>query len=251
MTERRLDQLRAIAEAKLGPLIETVRARVGRASSPPPSAPSVPPPAAAAEPPRTSPDDVERLVAQLEQSPTWQARTVAAIALAELHGDRVVDALVKAVRDPSTEVAVAAVEALACQPDPRAGNDLREVLRDTAGFVGPFTRAAAVEAIAKCQGLVAVPLLIETLHDGDAEVSMAAVVALARVAPAEAAPHLMSLLEDRSGYYLPVVRVTAAKALERAGAVDAARAAALLETESNEGVRVVLARIVRDAPARV
>lgn len=194
------------------------------------------------EPPASAGPEVDRFTREVATAPTWQARVVAANALAELRGDRVVDALVRAVRDPSAEVAVAAVEALACQPGPRAAEDLREVLRETEGAVGPFTRAAAVEAIARCQGHAALPLLREALHDGDVEVSMAAVHALARVAPDESAPWLHTLLEDRSGYFSPVVRLATAKALQHSGRLDASRARSLLETETNEGVRFVLER---------
>lgn len=249
MTDRTLDRLRELAEEKLAPIVETVRARIARASSPPPPEPraSVPPKSEpTADAARAVEADIARLVTQLRDAPTWQARSVAAIALAEFRGDEVVDALVRAVRDPSAEVAVAAVESLACQPDARAAADLREVLRDTAGFVGPFTRAAAVEAIAKCLGEAAVPLLLDTLHDGDAEVSMAAVIAVARVAPDASVPRLLALLDDRSGYYVPVVRLTTAKALERIGGFTPESARSRLATETNEGVRVVLERVSRD-----
>lgn len=196
----------------------------------------------APEPPSPAGPEIDRFTREVATAPTWQARIVAANALAELRGDRVVDALVRAVRDPSAEVAVAAVAALACQPGRRATEDLREVLRETEGVVGPYTRAAAVEAIARCQGHAALPLLREALHDGDAEVSMAAVHALARVAPDESAPWLHALLEDRSGYFSPVVRLATATSLEHSGQLDAARARSLLETETNEGVRFVLER---------
>lgn len=258
MFESRRDELLERAQSRIRPIIAMLRARLGKRTdaSPPAAAwpaPKAPQPMRAADsvrPPAfetvastdASDAEIERYTSQILTADTWQARVVAATALGELRGDRVVDALVRAVRDPSSEVAVAAVEALACQPDPRAAADLREVLRETAGFIGPFTRAAAVDAIVRCQGLTALPLLLDTFHDNDAEVSMAAIIAAAKLAPKESASRLRALLEDRSGYYLSVVRITTAKALERAGELEVERAQRLLATETNEGVRAVLVR---------
>lgn len=250
MFESQRDRIVELARSTATSWVERVRSHLRVPDEPRHHAP-VPPrgPDDASRARRASSEsaDIERLVHQLAAGSSWESRRIAADALAEFRGDRVVDALIRAVRDPSAEVAVAAVGALACQTDPRAAADLAEVIRETEGIVGPFTRAAAVEAIARCRGLAALPLLLETLHDGDAEVSMAAVTAVASLAPAESAPRLFALLEDRSGYYLPVVRLTTVKALERAGVLEPSRARDLLLTETNEGVRVALERVASSA----
>lgn len=247
MFESSRHRLVELARSTASALVGRVRARLDD-RAPPPRVDRGPQVVASSDAPTTAKvdtdaADVQRLTTQLAEGATWESRKIAADALAEFHGDRVVDALIRAVRDPSAEVAVAAVGALACQTDPRAAADLAEVIRTTEGIVGPFTRAAAVEAIARCRGLGALPILLDAIHDGDAEVSMAAVIAASRVAPRESAARLHALLEDRSGYYLPVVRLTTAKALERAGMLDAERARQLLLTESNDGIRIALERV--------
>lgn len=190
-----------------------------------------------------TPSRIEELVAELGASPAWQDRVHAAARLGDFHGDVVVDALLRAVRDPSAEVAVAAVSSLARQPDPRAAADLREVIRDSADYASPLTRAAAVEAIAACQGIDALSLLLDAIHDVDAEVSRAAVIAVATIAPLESASQLLSVVEDHAGYYLPMVRLAAATALEHAHLVTIDRANALLAREADEEIRAVWARI--------
>lgn len=252
MIAPRLEQLRTLAETTLGsvaarwpaiePWIAKLRSRLARSS------PEAQPSAVSPELEIRTKNDVRRLLDALANAPTWQARMVAASGLSEFEGDEVVDALIRAVRDPSVEVAVAAISSLANQPNERAMADLREVLKETAGFIGPLTRSAAVEAIASCQGRTALPLLLESIHDADAEVSMAAIQSAARIAPTESAPKLLALLEDGTGYYLPIVRITAARSLERIDAIPPGIASTLLSTEGNEGVRVVLERVVRDAP---
>lgn len=181
-----------------------------------------------------------RLLADLETAEAWEVRVSAATGLGDFHGDVVLDALVSAVRDPSAEVAIAAIGALARQPGARASADLVEVLRDAAGYISPYTRAAAVCAIGRHGGSAVVPLLLETVHDADAEVSIAAIGTLCELAPAEALPKLRTLLEDRSGYFLPAVRVATASALVRARVLDDALLAALLEEETDDAVREVL-----------
>lgn len=239
MFDRPFDRLKSLARETVSPYLERLLAQ---SETPPAEGAESPTPVVEDE--RTR-NDRDRLVYTVRNAPTWQARRLAAEGLAEFRGDDVVDALIHAVRDPSAEVAVAAVAALANQPDPRAEADLAEVLKEVAGFIGPFTRAAAVEAIARQRGLAALPLLLDTLHDGDAEVSMAAIQAVASLSPDGSKERLRALLSDRSGYYLPIVRLAAARALESHGHLEPAFATTLLATESNESVRAVLERVLR------
>ena len=175
-----------------------------------------------------------RLVADLETSESWEVRASAAAGLGDFHGDLVLDALISAVRDPSAEVALEAVGALARQTDGRAWADLTEVLR-----------AAAVAAIARLRGAAALPLMLETVHDYDAEVSIAAIRAAAALSPLDALVSLRTLLEDRSCYYAPPVRFAAAEALEANGVLSPDLALELIRTEPDEYVRGVLARVAQ------
>ena len=186
-----------------------------------------------------------RLVADLETSESWEVRASAAAGLGDFHGDLVLDALISAVRDPSAEVALEAVGALARQTDGRAWADLTEVLRESAGYLSPLTRAAAVAAIARLRGAAALPLMLETVHDYDAEVSIAAIRAAAALSPLDALVSLRTLLEDRSCYYAPPVRFAAAEALEANGVLSPDLALELIRTEPDEYVRGVLARVAQ------
>jgi HEAT repeat protein len=181
-----------------------------------------------------------RLLADLETSEAWQVRVSAATGLGNFHGDEVLDGLVSAVRDPSAEVAIAAISSLARQPGTRAAADLEEVFRDSAGYVSPYTRAAAVCAIARIRGADALHLLLDAVHDIDAEVSIAAIDLVADTGAAEGLPKLRTLLEDRSGYFLPAVRLATANALLRAGMLSPDLALSLLPTEPDDDVREVL-----------
>jgi hypothetical protein len=58
-------------------------------------------------------DAVAALIAQLMASSSWQMRVAAAMSLSHVQAEGVVEALVRALRDPSLEVGVAAADALA------------------------------------------------------------------------------------------------------------------------------------------
>jgi hypothetical protein len=142
---------------------------------------------------------------------------------------RDVSALVRALRDPSAEAAAAAAAALAA---PAAGDTeqvcraaLLDVLGNADGYFNPITRVAALQALlprfaAESGSATFIPLL-RAVRDLDAEVSLAAIAAIAELAPpALAIDTLLPIVLDDSGFFLPFVQHAAMSALERAGLLN-------------------------------
>lgn len=191
---------------------------------------------------RSRPEQADALIAQLMAASSWQTRAGAALSLAHHAGDEVVSALLRALRDPSVEVAVAAVDALAGQRGDVATQGLLGVLQNPDGYFSPVTRVAAVSALAQRLGPEGFAPIIAAVRDIDAEVSIAAAAVITERMPAEAAAHLLPVLRDESGYYLPVVRLALANALERAGLLHGGVTRDLLASERDPAVRRVLER---------
>jgi hypothetical protein len=187
-------------------------------------------------------DAIEALMAQLSAATSWQARASAVMSLAHVDGEDVVPALLRALRDPSVEVAVAAVDALGGRADGPAVDALLGVLQNTDGYFNPVTRVAAITGLARRSDLTSVEPLLAAVRDIDAEVSIAAIAVIAERFPDIAAAQLSPLLRDHSGYYLPLVRLAAANALERSGSLHAGIAAELLQQETDPALRRVLER---------
>lgn len=134
-------------------------------------------------------------------------------------------ALLRALRDPSAEVAAAAASALSRHASPSIEAQclaaLREVLANDEGYFNPITRVAALQSLV--QRLGAAPSLAElepmlrAVRDVDAEVSVAAIFAVAMHAPHEVAQeYLAPIVSDQSGFFLPLVQNAASRALARA-----------------------------------
>jgi hypothetical protein len=185
----------------------------------------------------------QALLADFARAETWQDRASALTALAEHRGDDLVQALLPAVRDESAEVAVAAIDALTAQPDPRAEQALRDVLANAEGFFSPVARVAALSGLAERLPRTAFSPIFDSVKDVDAEVSIAAIALIAKHHPAEALGQLLPLLKDDSGFFLPVVRLAAISAIEHTRALTASEAGALLAGEHDPAVHAVLARI--------
>ena len=200
-----------------------------------------PQPAAPSSGPLES-DAIEALMAQLSAATSWQARASAAMSLAHVDDEGVVPALLRALRDPSVEVAVAAVDALGGRVDGRAVDALLEVLQNSDGYFNPVTRVAAITGLARRPDLTSVEPLLAAVRDIDAEVSIAAIAVIAERLPDIAEAQLSPLLRDHTGYYLPLVRLAAANALERSGSLHAGVAAELLQKETDPALRRVLER---------
>jgi HEAT repeat protein len=185
---------------------------------------------------------IEALIAQLLAASAWQARASAALSLGHVDAEGVVPALVRALRDPSVEVAVAAVDALAGREERAATDALLGVLADAERYFNPVTRVAAISGLARQLDVESFGPVFAAVRDIDAEVSIAAVAMIAERLPSAAATHLLPLLHDASGFYLPIVRLAAANALERAGCLHAGVVTELLGGEKDPAVRRVLER---------
>ena len=178
---------------------------------------------------------VDDLASQLTDAADWQTRAHAAETLADVDAPGVVDALMRALRDPSAEVAAAAAAALAAQRDGRALDALRAVLRNLDGYLSPVTRAAALSGLARRLADTEFGPVFDAINDPDAEVSLAAINAIAAIAkrvPQMAAARLLPVVRNESGYFLPLVRLAAVSALARTGVLTAALANELLRTRT-------------------
>lgn len=219
----------------IDPQFIEARAPVGAPSAPPRAAASVAPQAELSA-------DIERALSVLRNSESWRERVSAATQLTTCDHERVVSALLEAVKDPSAEVAVAVVDALSAQPDRRALRALREVLANRAGFYSPVTRVAALSNLARRLARTELEPVINALGDVDAEVSIAAIASICELFGKEAHEYLLPIVQNENGFFLPVVRLAAANALTRANALDAELSRHLLHNEQDPDVRAVLER---------
>lgn len=193
--------------------------------------------------------ELEALVVQLIAAPDWQSRASAAEALAHLDGDGVLAALIRALRDASVEVAIAAVDALARRQDRTSNDALRAVLENKDAYFSPVTRVAALSALGRTLGDDELAPVMRCVRDLDAEVSIAAIAVVADRKRTTASEHLLPVLQDTSGYFLPLVRLAAANALVRAGALTPELAQQLLDgEEASSAVRRVLERVAQCPP---
>lgn len=209
----------------------------------PVGAPSSPPRASASAAPAASlSPDMERALSVLRHADSWQERVSAATQLTTCDHELVVSALLEALKDPSAEVAVAVVDALSAQPDRRALRAVRDVLANRAGFYSPVTRVAALSNLARRLPRTELDPVLAALGDVDAEVSIAAIASVCELFGKEAHAYLLPILQNDNGFFLPVVRLAAANALTRAGALDAELSRHLLRREGDADVRAVLER---------
>jgi len=137
-----------------------------------------------------------------------------------------VPALLRALRDPSAEVAAAAATALSHVNDPavvaQCHDALLEVLDNHEGYFNPLVRVSALQALVhELRGqasMAELSPLLRAIRDVDAEVSMAAIAAVAAHAPVDVViDRLSPIVLDSTGFYLPIVRNAATRALERIG----------------------------------
>lgn len=137
--------------------------------------------------------------------------------------------LIAAMRDPSAEVAAVAALKLGTRREPEAAEALRDALKNSDSYLSPLTRVAALQAfthrLAAEPSAGEVDTLITLVRDIDAEVSMAAIDAVAQRAPSTIVIDcLLPVVIDETGFFLPIVRAAATRALERAGLLSTASA---------------------------
>ena len=153
-------------------------------------------------------------------------------------------ALILALRDTSAEVAVEAADALQRHPGKDTVDALRTVLENRDGYFSAMTRAAAVRSLSALLPRGDDAILSGALSHIDAEVSLAALAALVQRGEASGAPALLGVLEDRTGYYLPLVRRAAAQGLSRLRLAPPERISAVLAAEVDDPVREALVRLL-------
>jgi HEAT repeat protein len=191
---------------------------------------------------------LEVLCVQLVAAAGWQQRAGAARELAHMQGDGVVQALTHALRDTSVEVAIAAVDALSERVEPSAVQALRTVIDNADGYFSPMTRVAALSVLGRVLSDAELAPIVACVRDLDAEVSIAAIAVVADRKRTAAAVHLLPILSDQTGFFLPLVRLAAANALTHAGALGPDLASQLLQSEQAQAVRRVLERAAACPP---
>ena len=194
------------------------------------------------ETPSPAPDASARAehLARLRGGGEYGDRVRAALALARVTDPEATAALIAALRDRSSEVAAQAAEALAYHQGDAAMAALRGVLENREGYFSPETRASAVRALGALLPAGEAAPIAGALGDVEAIVSLAAIAALAGRDESASAGALMGVIEDRRGFYLPLTRLAAARALGRLHHYDRDRLRGLLSAEYDDGVREAL-----------
>jgi HEAT repeat protein len=182
-------------------------------------------------------------LAVLRSSADFAERAGAVDALGRLVDEETTAALVTALRDSASEVAVRAAEALQLHRSPLAVSALRDVLANEDRYFRPETRAAAVRALGVILPLGDGASLCVAVADDDATVSLAAIAALAERDEARGADALVGVIERADGFYLSMTRYAAARALSKMHGLDPTRLRRLVEHEADPEVRTVLQSI--------
>jgi HEAT repeat protein len=185
----------------------------------------------------------EEQLARLREASDYAERARAALALARITDAEATAALIAALRDTSSEVAAQAAEALAHHRGDLATSALRGVLENRDGYFNAVTRASAVRALGTLLPVDQGTPIAAAVRDVDAIVSLAAIAALAERDESTSAGALMGVLEDRAGYYLPLTRQAAARALLRLRHYDRDRLRGLLASEYDATVREALSSL--------
>ena len=199
--------------------------------------------------PRTAPPVDElttpALLGDLHSAEDFEVRLSVVRTLGQRGGAQETAGLIVALRDSSVEVACAAAEELARVAAARnnARAALWQVVDNMDGYYNALVRGAAVVALGQCVADGELPGIFRLVEDADAEVSVAAISVVLSRAPDQAPSYLLPILVNGQGYYLPVARLAAARALERSGALGEDALSDLLQRESDPAVRGVLQRI--------
>ena len=228
---RRLAERWPLLGDLLGALMEEQGGATARAAGQPAASP--------AEPSPSKSGDADRWLEDLK-SADWKTRCAAAKALAGNKDAPVTTALIGMLRDSSVEVAAAAAASLAQTGGPWATSALKEVLDNPEGFYSPLTRASAVRGLGQLLPEQELRILFEVMGDADAEVSLAAIAALSERPTGQLPDALFDVLERGDGFFAPVTRTAAARALARLDEVDEQRLAALQAGEADPEVRELL-----------
>ncbi len=208
-----------------------------------PDPPAPHPGAKEASPAPKDPSGRQEHLAQLRQAGDYGDRARAALALARAADPETTAALVAALRDPSSEVAERAAEALAHHRGEVATSALRGVVENRDGYFSPTTRASAIRSLGTLLPVDEATPIARAVSDVEAIVSLAAIATLAERDASTSAGALMGVLEDRRGFYLPLTRQAAARALGSLHHYDRERLRGLLAIEYDDAVREALSSL--------
>lgn len=187
--------------------------------------------------------ETQALIERAGSATSWGARRDAVRQLAGLPGSEVGEALLAALSDSAAEVASAGVEAIAAWApvaDERVTRALVEVLSSEHGFHDPLVRSMAAGALGKRLARDAGEPLLDAVGDASAEVSVAAMFALAEGGFEGTEARLLEVLEEPSGFYVPLTRRAAARGLAMLDTLDHDRVARVRLLEQDDDVRAAL-----------
>jgi HEAT repeat protein len=179
-------------------------------------------------------------LSRLRGAGDYAERARAALSLARMADPEATAGLVAALRDRSSEVAVQAAEALAHHPGDVTTTALLGVLENADGYFSAPVRASAVRSLGALLPASDAASIARALADVEAIVSLAAIATLAERDVGASAGALIGLLEDRRGFYLPLTRQAAARALGRLHHYDRDRLQGVLAAEYDDVVRDAL-----------
>lgn len=121
--------------------------------------------------------------------------------------------LIGQLRDFTAEVARDAATELGQLADRKAVEPLIAVLANVDGYYHLVVRAAAAGSLGLLRDHRAVSVLVSALRDSMAEISAEAALALGHIGTPEAIQSLRPVIENHDGYFLPMSRRAAIKAV--------------------------------------
>jgi len=183
----------------------------------------------------------------LRSSSDFAERARTARSLTSAASGEALAALAAALRDRSVEVAVEAALALGYHDREMAVPVLRDVVEGGDGYFNPIVRAAAIRSLGMLLPQGHGDVLVGAVSSVDGEVSIAAIATLIERGEPKSAIKLLEVLEDRSGFYLPVVRKAAAEGLSTLGFHDDTRLRPLMEAENDADISRTLNALVNRA----
>jgi len=151
-------------------------------------------------------------------SPAFGGESVASIIEPPLGPDDRVS-LEAALRDPSADVAIAALDALAERGALASMDAFLAILNNPAGYFASATRIHAVKIVTRVLGREAFDPLVRLIDDADAEVSGVAISSLAELGDPRAEASLRRVLAQPN-YYLLNNRLLSLEAMARLGVAE-------------------------------
>jgi HEAT repeat protein len=148
--------------------------------------------------------------------------------------------LIGSLRNADADVASEAAASLGSHRFDEVVDALSAAVMNAEGYFHPVVRAAAAGSLGRLNDRRALPALLAGVRDPMAEASAESVRALAAIADPAALETLAAVVENADGFYLPVVRLAAVKAMSRFDD-DRARAVSLAVAHNEKEDAVIRA----------